>query len=108
MMNEVKTTHTCPFGHTCIKTTAEGIERCVLYLELKSVNNLTQEETTTSNCAMNWGVILQHETNARVFDVAKATTDFRNEMVKGQTESTAILAQVALMSNSNQKYLGKQ
>jgi hypothetical protein len=48
---------------------------------MKSLNNVTGEETATSNCSFNWGVLLQHETNSRVMGVQQATESFRNEMV---------------------------
>lgn len=76
--------YTCPLGHCCEKVTDTGIERCVLYLEMKVTNSVTNEETVTRNCAFNWGVMLQHETNSRVMGVQQATETFRNEMVSQQ------------------------
>lgn len=78
--------YSCPFGHDCEKVDlAKGvIKRCVLYLEMKVTNNVTNEETATSNCAFNWNVMLQHETNSRVMGVQQATETFRNEMVARQ------------------------
>jgi hypothetical protein len=82
MAIEVK--YTCPFGHTCEKTVDGHIERCVLYLELKSKNNITDKEESVHNCSLNWGVILQNETNSRIVGVQQATESFRNEMVQKQ------------------------
>ena len=80
----IEVRYSCPFGHTCEKTVDGHIERCVLYLELKVKNSATEEESSTYNCAMNWNVILQNETNARIVGVQQATESFRNEMVQNQ------------------------
>lgn len=82
MSIEVKST--CPFGHTCEKVSSVGMERCVLYLEMKVTDNITGKENSVKNCSFNWNVILQHETNTRVMGVQQATEIFRDEMTKNQ------------------------
>jgi hypothetical protein len=87
----LETVYSCPFGHVCETVKDNKIHRCVLYLEMKTKNNISNEEKGVWNCAMNWNVILQHETNSRVFGVQQATEDFSNEMVKTNQQSIGLL-----------------
>lgn len=86
----IETKYTCPFGHSCEKIVDGNIERCVLYLEMKVRNNVTNEESSTFNCSFNWNVLLQHETNTRVFSVQQATENFKNEVVNQQASLSSM------------------
>jgi hypothetical protein len=82
----IETVNMCPFGMQACERVVDGkVHRCVLYLEMITKNNITSEESKTSNCTFNWQTILQNESNARITGVQAATEDFRNQVVGQQS-----------------------
>lgn len=104
-MTNLETVYTCPFGSKCVEIKDGKISRCMLYVTMQNMNAVTQQAEDKSECALTWNVILQHETNTRVFGVQQATESFRNEMMETNNHSNTVMA-TALAIASQQKLLG--
>lgn len=83
----------CPLGHKCEEARDGAIHRCVWFTKIQGQNPSTGEVVDEHGCAMSWLPVLLIE-NARVTrGTSGAIESFRNEMVKANDSSKALLNQ---------------
>jgi hypothetical protein len=80
----VKTTLTCPLGHTCQKSTNDGIEQCAWYVKLQGQDKQGNDHDEWG-CAISWMPILQVEVAGTNRGQTAAIESLRNETTKRQT-----------------------
>ena len=87
----VNTILSCPLGHKCQEARDGAIHQCAWFVKLAGTNPQTGEQIDEHGCAMAWLPVLLVE-NARVSHSTGAAVDsFRNEMVKANAASMALL-----------------
>ncbi len=88
---EIPETKTCPLGHTCVKTTESGIERCAWHMKIQGMNPQTDEPMDRWECAIVWSPIMMIE-QAREQNVTSSTLqEFRNETADRQERFLTIV-----------------
>ena len=100
-MNSEEVIMTCPLGSKCKEIKDNKQHRCMWYLEIKSMNAVTNQEDIKNECAIAWSPIMMLEVVRSVTGVQAATESFRNEMVKGNNDLIAIVNPLNNMSLLN-------
>jgi len=83
--------HTCPLGSECETAENNVIKRCAWYTKIVGTDPNTGKEIEDWSCAMSWLPTLLIENAAQSRSTSSAVESFRNEMVKSNDLSRALL-----------------